>query len=877
MDGIDSAMFVGSSKAETDPTLFEWAGGRPALERLINAFYDRVDTDELLSPLFPGGVSEEHRTHVIAWWSEVFGGPRTYSEALGGYERMVSKHRGLEITPEQRFRFASLMSLAADDAGLPDDPEFRSALVAYVEWGTRLAMHNSQQDAKVAPTRRSRAGAGARRPRTRAEPRLFAGRLRRPGVFGETARDRENCSGGSPEQMMEVTQTRIDRPELAARLAAGLDRGSVLLMADAGFGKTTALEQALARREAAAVWLRVTPTDRDPGRLVARLVEGVRAKVPGVAENLAARLSTGLESVDPGAIAEDLIDELERLLVEPLVIVIDDAERLEGSPSLGIVDALLAAGVDRVRVAICSRRALDLRPGQAPRRTGACSSSAQPTWCSRRRNASCASRARRGASPPRATRSVCSRSPRAGRSARRSRRRRSWRPASSRRRAARRSSTTWPRRSWTVSTRSSAPACARRASSTSSTRPWRARWVCRRASARRWSPGASSSGRTRASRTRFIRCSASSCGGGSAPSAMRARSRISACGRVRRSRSGGGPRRRSSTGSRQDASRAADAIAAYGVGLAGSAPETVADWLGRLPEDVRERPLLRLLAGRLAMGRGDFDLAVEQCRVAVDALESAGEPEALIWAARFALTDAHLARIDLESAAEASAGAATADPAAGTGAIFCALANAAALAGLGRREESDRTLEAALARDRGRDLVGPGLSAFDGYYRDLPAGRLDDALERSTPGSRSCRRRTCSTGFPTCSRSRWRSRRRAGSWRRSWRPSTRCSTRPGVPGSRATSAPVRGWRPRPCWRCSIGPPRPACSSSGSTTGGRRGWAATTTSRERCWPRVGASCSGPWPRAGAPWRRPPACRRFTASGHLGAGADAVRRR
>jgi hypothetical protein len=28
--------------------------------------------------------------------------------------------------------------LTADDASLPDDPEFRSALVAYAEWGTRL-------------------------------------------------------------------------------------------------------------------------------------------------------------------------------------------------------------------------------------------------------------------------------------------------------------------------------------------------------------------------------------------------------------------------------------------------------------------------------------------------------------------------------------------------------------------------------------------------------------------------------------------------------------------------------------------------------------------------------------------------------------------
>ena len=40
------------------PTLFEWAGGRDAFDRLINAFYDRVEQDELLSPFFPGGVHQ---------------------------------------------------------------------------------------------------------------------------------------------------------------------------------------------------------------------------------------------------------------------------------------------------------------------------------------------------------------------------------------------------------------------------------------------------------------------------------------------------------------------------------------------------------------------------------------------------------------------------------------------------------------------------------------------------------------------------------------------------------------------------------------------------------------------------------------------------
>ena len=71
------------------PTLFDWAGGRPALRRLMDRFYDRVEADDLLSGLFPGGVSEEHRDLVTTWWSEVLGGPEAYT-ALGGYRRMLA-------------------------------------------------------------------------------------------------------------------------------------------------------------------------------------------------------------------------------------------------------------------------------------------------------------------------------------------------------------------------------------------------------------------------------------------------------------------------------------------------------------------------------------------------------------------------------------------------------------------------------------------------------------------------------------------------------------------------------------------------------------------------------------------------------------------
>ena len=67
------------------PTLYDWAGGRGAIGRMIDCFYDRVERDDLLSPLFPGGVSAEHRDHVTTWWCEVFGGPPAYTEKLGGY------------------------------------------------------------------------------------------------------------------------------------------------------------------------------------------------------------------------------------------------------------------------------------------------------------------------------------------------------------------------------------------------------------------------------------------------------------------------------------------------------------------------------------------------------------------------------------------------------------------------------------------------------------------------------------------------------------------------------------------------------------------------------------------------------------------------
>jgi hemoglobin len=133
--------------ADEVPTLYEWAGGAEAFERLTEVFYGKVKRDDLLEPLFRN-MSPDHPKHVAAWLAEVFRGPPRYTEEHGGYPHMVHKHHNLAISEEQRRRWVNLMCDAADEASLPDDPEFRSAFVAYIEWGTRLARHNSQPGAR---------------------------------------------------------------------------------------------------------------------------------------------------------------------------------------------------------------------------------------------------------------------------------------------------------------------------------------------------------------------------------------------------------------------------------------------------------------------------------------------------------------------------------------------------------------------------------------------------------------------------------------------------------------------------------------------------------------------------------------------------------
>ena len=125
------------------PTLYDWAGGNEKLEELTKFFYEKVLPDELIGPVFKN-MSEQHTKHVAHFIAEVFGGPELYTIGdNGSHAKMVAHHIGKLLTEEQRKRWITLLLETADELNLAADPEFRSALVAYLEWGSRIAVLNS--------------------------------------------------------------------------------------------------------------------------------------------------------------------------------------------------------------------------------------------------------------------------------------------------------------------------------------------------------------------------------------------------------------------------------------------------------------------------------------------------------------------------------------------------------------------------------------------------------------------------------------------------------------------------------------------------------------------------------------------------------------
>ena len=117
-------------------------------------------------------------------------------------------------------------------------------------------------------------------------------------------------------------------------------------------------------------WVSCSATERAPGVLLLRILGAIARVAPGAADALSEHLAAAPERVDVLAATRELLAELPRLLVEPLVLVVDDGEHLDGADgALGLLGELIRAQTPSLHVAVASRTPLALRVAKA-RATG---------------------------------------------------------------------------------------------------------------------------------------------------------------------------------------------------------------------------------------------------------------------------------------------------------------------------------------------------------------------------------------------------------------------------------------------------------------------------------------------------------------------------
>ncbi len=134
------------------PSLYEFAGGDAAFLALATAHHERCLKDPVLNhPFSHPGQHPQHVERLAAYWAEVMGGPPRYTRECADQSYVLYLHSGTDAEDDLGRRFVDCFVHAADDAGLPEDPEFRAALRAYMEWAVAEVMKSSPHGSVVPP------------------------------------------------------------------------------------------------------------------------------------------------------------------------------------------------------------------------------------------------------------------------------------------------------------------------------------------------------------------------------------------------------------------------------------------------------------------------------------------------------------------------------------------------------------------------------------------------------------------------------------------------------------------------------------------------------------------------------------------------------
>jgi hemoglobin len=122
-------------------TLFEAVGGQPFFDRLVDHFYDAVETDQRLRPMYPDDTGPSRR-HLALFLGQYWGGPPVYQEERG-HPRLRLRHEPFAIDAVARDRWLEHMGAAVE--AMDPDPAIRTSLIDYFSYAAE-SMRNVAED-----------------------------------------------------------------------------------------------------------------------------------------------------------------------------------------------------------------------------------------------------------------------------------------------------------------------------------------------------------------------------------------------------------------------------------------------------------------------------------------------------------------------------------------------------------------------------------------------------------------------------------------------------------------------------------------------------------------------------------------------------------
>ncbi len=110
--------------------LFDQIGGSETFDRLVTAFYEGVQNDPVLWPMYPAHDLDGAIRRLSMFLQQYWGGPKTYSEERG-HPRLRMRHVAFKVNPDARERWLRHMRDALDTLELP--PLQDATLWGYLE------------------------------------------------------------------------------------------------------------------------------------------------------------------------------------------------------------------------------------------------------------------------------------------------------------------------------------------------------------------------------------------------------------------------------------------------------------------------------------------------------------------------------------------------------------------------------------------------------------------------------------------------------------------------------------------------------------------------------------------------------------------------